>query len=297
MKKNKHHSKALTQDIVNSSKAYKKVCICVPTTGNLRMEWVLSRYGCIIPVNWSNGDILMYFDQFSPSGYMVADARNICVEYSISQGFEWTLFIDHDTCIPPDTFLKLGEYMREMKYPVVSGLYYCKGNHPEPLIFRGRGNGYYDKWKFGDKVMVDGIPMGCVIIHNSLLKLMYNESEVYTAQSMSGPVVVRRVFETPRMYWVDPETGKSNSRGGTEDITWCERVIKGNYLERAGWSELAKEKFPFLIDTSIFCQHIDNNGIRYPGQMYRQFAQYKDSKLEAIEKKGNVYVGTTGTQY
>jgi len=288
-----------TQNLVNQQALVRKVCIAIPTTGLLRVEWVMARYSCVIPVNWSNGDIYQYHRQDGPKNYVVADARNICVEFSISNNFEWTLFNDQDTLLPNDTFLKLGEYMREMKYPVVCGLYYCKGSTPEPLIFRGRGNGYYHKWKFGDKVEVDGIPMGCTLIHNSVLKAVYDESEVYSVPSQYGPVTVRRVFETPRNSWQDPETGKYNSQGGTEDIPWCDRVIRDKILVKAGWKEIAKKKYPFLCDTSIFCQHIDNNGVRYPGYGYRNYVQYKDSKLEKLEKQRKPFnvASTKGSQY
>jgi len=278
-----------TMNLVNSANNMRKICIAVPTTGILRVEWVMARYGCVIPVNWSNGDIFQFVQQDGPLGFSVADARNVCIEYFISGGFEWLFFNDQDTLLPNDTFLKIGEYMKEMKYPVVSGLYYCKGSYPEPLIFRGRGNGYFDKWKFGEKVMVDGIPMGCTLIHRSILKTMYDESEVYTVPTQFGPVVVRRVFETPRASWADPENGKFNLVGGTEDLPWCDRIIKDKVLERSGWKEIGKLKYPFLMDTSIFCQHIDNNGFKYPGATYRATKQYKGSQLESKEKHPEKY--------
>ena len=288
-----------TQNLSNQQQLSTKVCIAVPTTGILRVEWVMARYGCVIPVNWSNGDMFQFIQQDGPFGYTVADARNVCVEYMISNNFEWLFFNDQDTLLPSHTFIKMGEYMRDMKYPVVCGLYYCKGAYPEPLVFRGRGNGYFGDWKFGDKFMIDGIPMGCTLIHRSILKLMYDESEVYSVPSQYGPITVRRVFETPRSSWQDPETGKYNSQGGTEDIPWCDRIMKDKILERSGWKKIAKLKYPFLCDSSIFCQHIDNNGLRYPGPGYKATKQYKGSKLEEMEKHPEKYkiVKTAGSQY
>lgn len=242
----------------------KRICIAVPTTGLVRVEWMMSRFGQVIPCNWSQGDIFQFIDQYSPLAWTVADARNICVEYCISQGFEWLFFIDHDVILPPDTFLKINEYMNSGKIPVVSGLYYCKGTHPEPLVFRGRGNSYFSKWKRGEKFWVDGIPMGCALIHASILKVMYDCSEVYTVESRQGPVVVRRVFETPRKAWYDPELGRYATRVGTEDLFWCDRVMNEGILEKAGWKKYQKKKFPFLMDTSMFCKHIDEQGRLYP---------------------------------
>ena len=258
----------------------KRICICVPVTGLVRVEWMMARFGQVVPVNWSNGDIFQFFNQFSPMGWAVADARNFCVEYSLKQGFEWTFFIDHDVCLPPDTFLKITEYMsllvedhktgkqdRSKSYPVVSGLYYCKGSHPEPLLFRGRGNSYFGKWKRGEKVMVDGIPMGCALIHNDILRVLHAESETYTMPTQGGPAVVRRVFETPRHAWFDPETGNYNTKVGTEDLFWCDRIRSTGTFKKAGWKQFEGKKYPFLLDTSIFSQHIDEQGIRYPANI------------------------------
>jgi len=245
----------------------KRVLIAVPTTGSVRIEWMMARFGQVIPCNWSNGDIFQYFNQYSPIGWAVADARNVCVEHFISQGFEWILFIDHDVILPPDTFLKMNEYMRNGDIPVVSGLYFCKGTMPEPLMYRGRGTSYYGDWKRGDKVWVDGIPMGCTLIHKNIMKVLYENSETYTQSTIRGPVVTRKVFETPRQAWQDPETGKYKTKTGTEDLFWCDRVMKEGVFEKAGFPDYEGKEFPFLVDTSIFCQHVDNNGVQYPANV------------------------------
>lgn len=245
----------------------KRVLIAVPATGNVRIEWMMARFGQIIPCNWSNGDIFQYFDQYSPLGWAVAEARNVCVEYFISQGYEWLLFLDHDVCIPPDTFLKLNEYMMESNYPVVSGLYFCKGTHPEPLIYRGRGNGFYNNFRYGEKVWVDGIPMGLTLIHRDIIQYMYDRAPVETVPTRRGPVVIRRVFETPRNAWFDPETGKYAQMTGTEDLYWCDKVMTDKVFENCGnkkWASFQKMKFPFLCDTGIFAKHIDEHGRTYP---------------------------------
>jgi len=242
----------------------KRICMAVPTTGLVRVEWMMARFGQVIPCNWSQGDIFQFMDQYSPMGWAVADARNVCVQYFIDQEFEWLFFIDHDVILPPDTFLKINDYMLKGDIPIVSGLYYCKGTHPEPLLFRGRGSSCYMDWEQGDKVWVDGIPLGCCLIHGSIIKLMYDESEVYTLQTIAGPVVVRRVFETPRKAWYDPEQGRYNTKVGTEDLWWNDRIIKEKVLARAGWPKFQKKKWPFLLDTSIFCRHINEHGQMFP---------------------------------
>jgi len=239
-----------------------KLYVATPTLGVIRAEWAQCRWGAVMPCNWSNSGSFYSMTQSFPMGYLVADAQNVAVEDAIKANAEWLFLLEDDVMIPPETFLKLNVYMRERKYPVVSGVYFVKGNFPEPMIYRGRGNSCYTDWKKGDKVWADGVPTGCLLIDMKLLKLMWDDSEVYmTAFGRQ----VRRVFETPAKSWTDPETGRSLMQVGTSDIYWCDRVIKGKYLEKAGWKEVAKKKYPFLVDTSIFCRHIDlTSGKTYP---------------------------------
>jgi hypothetical protein len=245
----------------------KRICVAVPVTGLVRIEWVMARFGQVVPCNWSNGDILQYYDQFSPLGWAVAEARNLCVKYFLEQGFEWLLFIDQDVCLPPDTFLKINEYMMEAKYPVVCGLYFCKGSHPEPLVFRGRGNGFYNNFRRGEKIWVDGIPMGLTLIHRDIMKRVWDTSPEEVLNTMYGKQVVRKVFETPRNAFFNPETNKYAQRTGTEDLFWCDRLINEKVFENCGnpkWAKFGKMKFPFICDTGLFARHIDNSGRVYP---------------------------------
>lgn len=240
----------------------RRVCICVPTTGLVRIEWALARYGQVFPCNWAASDLIQYFDMYSPVGFAVAEARNICVDFAVRNKYEWLLFIDHDVIIPPDTFLKMNDYMRDGRVPVVAGLYYAKGNPPEPLIYRGRGNSYFKDWKPGDMVWVDGIPMGCTLINVGLLAAMHDASEEY---DVAGGRKVRRVFETPAHLGLDKETGAYVAVSGTEDLWWCTRVMKEKWLEKCGYDFVKDREFPFLMDTSIKCGHITQDGRVYSG--------------------------------
>lgn len=238
----------------------RRVLVATPTLGSVRMEWVQARYGQIIPVNWSMVQYVQFVNSFIPLRYTVADAQNIIVKHVIDQKFEWLLLIEDDTIPPPDAFVRFNKYMRDKKVPVVSGLYYTKSNPPEPLVFRGRGTSFYDKWKQGDKVWVDGVPTGMLLIHSSILRSIWDESPEYIA----GDVKTRKVFETPERQWFDEAKGEFVTVGGTSDLEWCTKVIKGKHFAKAGWPDIQKKKFPFMIDTDIFCRHID----RETGQVY-----------------------------
>lgn len=238
-----------------------RVLIGTATLGIVRAEWAQARYGQIIPCNWTAANANIGYAHTIPLGYLVADAQNLLVQATLREDFQWLFLHEDDVVLPPDCFLRLNEYMRNEKIPVVSGLYYIKGSPSEPLVYRGRGNSCYTKFKLGDLVWADGVPTGCLLIHSSILKVMWDDSENYITGNGQP---CKKVFETPAKVWFDPETGPKGTVG-TSDLYWCDRVMKENVLERAGWKKIAKRKNPFLIDTRIYCKHIDlTTGRQYP---------------------------------
>jgi len=249
-----------------------RIMVGIPMTGLLRAEWVIARYGQVIPCNWSQVDCLRFLDQTSPVGFLVADARNIIATQAIEKDFEWLFFIDHDTILPPITILKWNERMLKKDVPVFSGLYFTKSVPAEPLIYRGRGTSYYTDWKLGDEVWVDGIPMGCTMIHVSILKALAEESEEYEIQGHK----VKRIFETPARQWFDPEKLQWFTATGTEDLEFCTRIMDNQIFEKAGWPQYEGKEYPFLIDTSVFCRHIDWNGVQYPSRGEEQYFMPKE---------------------
>lgn len=254
-----YNSKILVKD----TPPQRRLTIGLPMTGLVRTEWMLARYGQIIPCNWSQYEAIKWVETCAPINFLVADARNIIVKDCLEMGSEWLLFIDSDVILPPYATLNFNDYMMKGKVPIVSGLYFTKSVPSEPLIYRGRGTSYYDKWHFGDKVWVDGIGMGCTLIHTSILQVLYDRSEEY---SPSVGVVCRRVFETPSKVFYDPESNTFHRQTGTEDLFFLTRVVQEEVFKKAGWPSYAKKEFPFLCDTGIFCQHIEPNGVKFPAR-------------------------------
>lgn len=231
-------------------------------TGSVRVEWVAARYGQLIPLNWSMAAQLQVMAGYMPLRYQVADAQNLIVAEALRLDMEWVFLLEHDVIIPQDCFMRLNAYMREASAPVVSGLYFSRAYPSEPMVFRGRGNGYYAGWRLGDKVWVDGVPTGCLLVHMGILRAMWQDSEPYSV----GGIQTRRVFDTPRTAWYNPETNRYNMATGTSDLEWCHRVIRDGYLQRAGWGHVASEhpEYPFLIDTAICCAHVNPDGQSFP---------------------------------
>jgi hypothetical protein len=237
-----------------------RLLVGTATTGLVRIEWVAARYGQVIPCNWSQVTMNQFMSSYVPLRYQVADAQNLIVKEVISKEFEWLLLIEHDVVIPPDCFMRLNQYIRDEKTPVVSGLYYSRSRPSEPLVYRGRGTSYYGDWKMGDKVWCDGVPTGVLLIHAGILREMWKESPEY----MIGNQMCRRVFDTPRNMWYDPSSGQFNTTTGTSDLNWCTRVMCEGFFAKAGWTEYQDKEYPFLVDTGIFCRHIDPDGVMYP---------------------------------
>lgn len=261
----------------NQSPASQGVFIATPVTGLVRIEWALARFGQVIPCNWSTKQAFNNTPSCAPLGYLVADAQNLAVRSFLESQCEWFLSIEHDNIIPPDCFVRLNDYVRRKTVPVVSGLYFTKSVPAEPLVYRGRGNGYFADWKIGDKVWVDCVPFGCVLIHRSLLQLLWDESAEYAVGT--PPVVTRKVFAHPEQVWHDPERGWETSTG-TSDMEWCSRIIVTDALKRAGWKQVAKRQYPFLIDTGIFVKHVQPDGRIFPSEAEASFWRLTPAERE-----------------
>lgn len=248
-----------------------RILIAVPSTGLVRVEWMMARYGQIIPTNWSQVEMVQWMNTFAPLEYQLPDAENLIAKQVVMGDYEWFLSIEQDNLIPPDTFVKLNEYMIENKVPIISGLYYTKSHPAEPILYRGRGNGSFRDFKVGDKVWCDGIPFGLTLIHGSIIKALWNESEEY----MVGNEVTRKVFALPNFNignfgFENADTidevpaGRFAYTRGTTDLAFCKRIIRDKIFSKAGWPAYEGKKYPFLVDTSILVQHIDERGRQYP---------------------------------
>lgn len=263
LKKSKHGYEHLIHQAPQL--ATRRIMIGVPTTGLVRFEWATGRYNQVIPCNWGHSECnpMVPNASIAPLNFLVAEARNIIVQDFIKRNFEYLFFLDSDVLLPPTAFVTINDWIHDYgkKYPVMCGLYFAKASSPEPLIYRGRGNSYYDQWKLGDKVMVDGVPMGCTLIHRSIMEVLYKDAPEYHIPYAG---TVRKVFDTPAGMYLDPETGIPHGFSGTEDLAWCNRIIAGKYLAKAGWKKLQNERYPFMMDTGLFCYHITETGQRYP---------------------------------
>ena len=232
--------------------------IPVNPTHSVRIEWHHALAGLVLPCNWANTMV-------APQGFLVDDAQNFICQVALERNVEYLGLIEDDNLVPPNLFLKWRRYMEENAkdqangVPVVSGLYHVKGCiPPEPMIYRGRGNGPFLDWKLGDKVWADGVPTGCILIHMSLIRELAKTAPVYTMRANGSDYQLRKIFETPReVIEADGDNPGYQKLVGTSDLWFCDTVIKQKILQKTGWTSVAKRKYPFLVDTSIKVGHID----------------------------------------
>jgi hypothetical protein len=255
-----------------------RLLIGTPMTGLVRSEWVVARYMQTIPTNWSHVEVMQWMSSHVPLRYQVADAENIIAKAVVEGGFEWLLFIESDNVLSPDTFVKLNSYMIRGDTPVVGALYFTKSNPPEPMIYRKPGSGYYADWKMGDKVWCRGLPFGCTLIHGSIIRELWKNAPEY----MVGNTLTRRVFKHPEDVCIDPNSNDFFVTQGTTDLNFCNELIRDNIFEKAGWPEMQKKEFPFLVDTSIFVQHIDNDGVKWPVNLPKDFIERKKTLAQCL---------------
>ena len=256
-----------------------KILLATPSTGLVRMEWVMARYGQLIPTNFSMVNIIQWMSAYAPVQHQLADAENLIAKALVEGNYEWLCSIEEDNVLPLDFLMRMNEYIIKGDVPIVSGLYFTKSNPPEPLIYRGRGTGSFQDFKLGDKVWCDGLPFGAVLIHGSIIRALWNESEEYSVQG----ITTRRVFSNQPQSFGKPEDGKFATTSGTTDLAFYTRIMENDIFRKAGWPEYSKKKYPFLVDTNILVSHITQSGVRYPLFMTRKYVP-DPKKLKKVER-------------
>jgi hypothetical protein len=249
--------------VQNMGKRSRKIIIGVPTLGTIRIEWDVHRRGQTIPINWQSGEVTSTHapESVIAMGYHTADAQNVIVERAYLDKYEWLLLWEDDVLPPFDALMKMNMHIEKQTAPIISALYFSKGEPTWPLLFRGRGNGCFQDFKIGDQVWCDGVPTGFLLIHMSILNYMWDHSPDY---QLPDGRKIKRIFEFPRENWYDPEQDRYFAQMGTSDLYFCDRIVKEKIFEKTGWKKFSKMKYPFLADTSIYCQQIDLHGKIYP---------------------------------
>ena len=198
-----------------------------PRLAPITVEWHRKRRDLRAPTNITMIDVIC-------DGMEVGEARQSCVEQVMGTPNrpEFIFFHDYDVLPDRDALTKLMMRARHFPdYDIFAGVYCLKADVPEPLIYKGWGNGPYWDWAVGDLLTegITGVHMGCTLLRVSLFdRLDWKE---------------KPAFHTENHQYVNKDGVLVNDRG-TEDLWFCKRAI-----EEVG----AK----ILVDTSVLCGHQD----------------------------------------
>ena len=103
-------------------------------------------------------------------GLEIGEARNMVVEEALATGARYIWFVDDDTA-PPKGAIGILKYIMENgsdEVAAVGGIYCSKSEVPEPLVFRGRNQGVFWRWRVGETFDVDAIATGCLLIRTDI---------------------------------------------------------------------------------------------------------------------------------
>ena len=190
-----------------------RILIAIPCYQNCEIETMESIRALETPKN-------VKLDLAFQRGYVVDASRNMLVEKSLIQNYDYTFFVDSDMLLPPNTLIKLLKAEKD----IICGWYIKK--RPDtfiPELFR-RNDGT-NAWENivtvpeNQIISIDGCGFGCVLIKNEVFR---------NIQEIDGPNWFQYI---KRKDWVC-----------SEDLVFCMKAAARN--------------FSVFCDTGIRCGHI-----------------------------------------
>lgn len=193
--------------------------IAIPTLGRpVPLDWALAFKSMSPPLNY-NVDFSIIF------GKEIGFARQALAEAALERGCKYLFFLGDDVVPPPHALRQLIYRMENVPNVDIVGAVYCaKSDPPEPLVFRGNGEGPYWDWKLGEFFKVTGLGMDCTLIRTSILNKI--EKPWFKTIDKDGHV-----------------DGSNKVEAWTEDLYFCQKVT-----ESGG---------QIYCDGSLICEHWD----------------------------------------
>jgi hypothetical protein len=191
--------------------------IAIPFIGRpVSAEWAIALASQNYPLNLTHA-------LYAVGGESTDVARNKAVEYALQKKSNYIWFLDDDVQTPFFAVRQLIYTLEQSQAMVVGGIYCRKGDPTEPVVYRGKGQGAFWKWKVNTVFEVDGIGAGCMMVKTEIFKHL----------------------EKPYFKTVDDfiTEGTNTSNASTEDLYFCNKV------RQAG--------FQILADAHVICNHWD----------------------------------------
>jgi len=164
---------------------------------------------------------------FKSYGVPIADARNRFAEQALEKGAKYMFFWDEDVVPPPHALRELIFILEHRPEVAVIGAIYClKSERPEPLVFRGIGNGPFWDWRVGEIFPVTALGMGCTLVRTEVFK------DIPKPWFKSVDDMTRYLDNIPM------------GEQWTEDIYFCNKVVE-------------TKKWEILAHGQLICEHVN----------------------------------------
>jgi hypothetical protein len=139
--------------------------IGLPTLGRpVPLDWAFAFKSLNAPANFNTVFQVV-------KGQEIGFARQAIAEFAVEKGAKYLFFLGDDVVTPPHTLKQLIYRMeQDPTIDVVGGVYCTKCEVPNPLVYRGNGQGCYWDWKVGEFFEVTGMGMDCTLIRVSAFK-------------------------------------------------------------------------------------------------------------------------------
>lgn len=199
------------------------VCLLIPTRAlghramkDVCIEWTAAMMQLAYPVGMNH---YISISKRQTEEMTRDQQRQQLAEQSLEVGAEFSMWIDDDTIPPATAIQELVFVMRQNPNAgIVGGIYCTKATPPEPIVFKELGAGVYWDWTLGDVFKCAGLGTGCMLVRNSILKDIPKPWFKDTSEAILGET------ET-----YGDTTIKIASRGGTDDLYFCQKVTDAGY--------------------------------------------------------------------
>jgi Methyltransferase domain len=128
-------------------------------------QWYMSMQQLVAPPNSAH----VYVQTL---GNKMDDAYNALAEQSVASGAEFTMFVDDDTQLPPNTLVDLMTVLEsgDPQVAMAGGIYTSRGHPVSPHVFKAYGQGPYWKWKCGEVFPCFAVGSGAMMVRNEVFE-------------------------------------------------------------------------------------------------------------------------------
>ncbi len=179
------------------------IVIGIPTLGTVSMRWAIAYGSICTPMNTVVARIVK-------EGLPVDQARNDIVVKTLALSGEPThlMWIDDDVIVHPHCLLQLLKAAKD----IVSGIYFSKSEHSEPLAFRPPSQGILDYIPGSGLHEVWGHGMGLTLVRTDIYRVMLDKVDL--GKDERG---------NPRWYYTSGDEPGEGLRC-TEDMWFCAKA-------------------------------------------------------------------------